>query len=105
MVLTATTPYPGLLPAELSLELPEGLTPLGASRAQGPLTKDRPFQLRVRFLAEKEGTYALSGLLAPWGLRAEGRAVVVRPATFRLVKEALTPEVEAGGWPASASPW
>ena len=65
VVLTATTPYPGLLPAELSLELPEGLTPLGASRAQGPLTKDRPFQLRVRFLAEKEGTYALSGLLAP----------------------------------------
>ena len=97
VVLTATTPYPGLLPAELSLELPEGLTPLGASRAQGPLTKDRPFQLRVRFLAEKEGTYALSGLLAPWGLKAEGRAVVVRPATFRLVKEALTPEVEAGG--------
>ncbi|BAW02915.1 hypothetical conserved protein [Thermus thermophilus] len=97
VVLTATTPYPGLLPAELSLALPEGLAPLGAPRAQGPLTKDRPFPLKVRFLAEKEGTYALQGLLAPWGLRAEGRVVVVRPATFRLTKEALTPEVEAGG--------
>ncbi|MGC8904600.1 hypothetical protein [Thermus sp.] len=97
VALEGSTPYRGLLSGELLLELPEGLEAQTATRATGPLTAGRPLALKVRFQALKEGRYPLLARLAPYGLTAEGSAVAVRPATFALKKEALTPEVEPGG--------
>ncbi|WP_234553789.1 hypothetical protein [Thermus caliditerrae] len=95
LVLRATTPYPGLLPAELSLELPPELEPLGASRLTGALAKDRPLELPLE-LKGPAGSYQVRGSLAPYGQSRVAEVVFYRMATFTLKKEALTPKVERG---------
>jgi hypothetical protein len=94
LVLKATTPFPDLLPAELSLELPEGLEALAPTRATLPLKGEA--RLEVPFLAKERGTYGVTGTLLPYGLKREGRVLVRRPATFALEKRALSPRVPVG---------
>jgi hypothetical protein len=94
LVLKATTPFPDLLPAELSLELPEGLEALAPTRATLPLKGEA--RLEVPFLAKERGTYGVTGTLLPYGLKREGRVSVRRPATFALEKRALSPRVPVG---------
>ncbi|WP_337843841.1 DUF11 domain-containing protein [Thermus sp.] len=97
VALQATTLYPGLLPAELALELPPGLTPLGPTRVSGPLGGGRALALEVPFRTEAGGSFQVRGTLAPYGLDRTGEVRVFLPATLTLKKEALTPEVPAGG--------
>ncbi|MFZ8812527.1 MAG: hypothetical protein ACO2OU_01390, partial [Thermus aquaticus] len=94
LVLKATTPFPDLLPAELSLELPPGLEALAPTRATLPLKGEA--RLEVPFLAKERGTYGVTGTLLPYGLKREGRVSVRRPATFALEKRALSPRVPVG---------
>ncbi|BDG17508.1 hypothetical protein [Thermus brockianus] len=95
LLLRATTPYPGLLPAELSLELPPELEPLTATRLTAPLSKDRPLELAVE-LKGPAGSYQVKGRLLPFGLEKGAEVAFFRPATFTLKKEALTPRVAQG---------
>ncbi|WP_051946777.1 hypothetical protein [Thermus amyloliquefaciens] len=95
LVLRATTPYPGLLPAELLLELPPELEPLGPTRITGPLAQGRPLELVVEAKGPA-GTYAVQGRLEPYGLRASGSVEFYRKASFTLKKEALTSKVAQG---------
>ncbi|RTH01996.1 hypothetical protein CSW47_11585 [Thermus scotoductus] len=95
VVLEATTSYPGLLPGELSLELPEDLEALTPTRITGPLSKNRPLRLTVDLKGPK-GTYVVKGRLQPHGLEASGQVEFFRQATFTLHKEALTPKVAQG---------
>jgi hypothetical protein len=94
LVLRATTRFPDLLPAELSLELPEGLEPLGPTRATLPLKGEA--RLEVPFLAKEQGAYKAAGTLHPFGLQREGRVLVKRPATFALEKRALAERAPVG---------
>ncbi len=94
LVLEATTRFPDLLPAELTLELPEGLEPLGPTRATLPLKGEA--RLRVPFRAKERGGYRVRGSLAPWGLFGEARVEVLRPATFALEKRALSSRAPVG---------
>ncbi|MFN3369126.1 MAG: hypothetical protein ACK4ZX_06960, partial [Thermus sp.] len=95
ITLRATTPYPGLLPGELALELPPELTPLTPTRITGPLSQGRPLELTVEAQGPA-GVYAVTGRLEPYGLKALGRVEFYRKATFTLKKEALTPRVAQG---------
>lgn len=95
LLLRATTPYPGLLPAELLLDLPPELEPLGPTRLTAPLTKDRPLELPLE-LKGPAGTYLLQGRLFPYTLTKTAKVEFYRPATFALKKEALTPKVARG---------
>ncbi|MGQ9753318.1 MAG: DUF11 domain-containing protein, partial [Thermaceae bacterium] len=97
LVLRATTPYPGLLPGELSVDLPEGLRPLGPDRVSGPLGGGRSLVLELPFVGEARGDYALKGRLDPYGLERVAQVRVFLPASLRLEKKALTPEVPIGG--------
>ncbi|MEJ5336866.1 MAG: DUF11 domain-containing protein [Thermus sp.] len=97
LTLQATTPYPGLLPAELALDLPPELTPLGPTRLSGPLGAGRPLTLEVPFRAENGGSLLARGSLLPYGLERTAEVRVFLPAALTLKKEALTPEVPAGG--------
>ena len=94
LVLRATTRFPDLLPAELRLELPEGLEPLGPTRASLPLKGEA--RLEVPFLAKERGAHGVAGALLPYGLKREGRVLVKRPATFALEKRALAERVPVG---------
>ncbi|WP_164835632.1 hypothetical protein [Thermus tenuipuniceus] len=96
LVLRATTAYPGLLPAELSLELPPELEPLGPTRLTGVLSKDRPLELPLE-VRGPAGSYQVRGSLAPYGQSRVAGVVFYRKAAFTLKKEALTPRVERGG--------
>ncbi|GAA5335265.1 MULTISPECIES: hypothetical protein [Thermus] len=95
LVLRATTPYPGLLPAELALDLPPELEPLGPTRLTAPLSKDRPLELAVEVKGPLGG-YQVRGRLLPFGLEKGAEVAFFRPATFTLKKEALTPRVAKG---------
>jgi hypothetical protein len=95
LLLRATTPYPGLLPAELALELPEGLEALGATRITAPLSKERALELALE-VKGASGTYPVAARLLPYGKKAEAMVVFFRPASFTLAKEALTPKVAKG---------
>ncbi|MFN4071785.1 MAG: hypothetical protein ACK4HT_09670, partial [Thermus caldifontis] len=83
ITLRATTPYPGLLPGELVLELPPELEPLTPTRLTGPLAKDRPLELVVEAKGPV-GTYALRGSLEPYGLSRPASVEFYRKATFTL---------------------
>ncbi|GLV47168.1 hypothetical protein TJA_03420 [Thermus sp. LT1-2-5] len=95
LVLRATTPYPGLIPAELALELPPELEPLSPTRLTGPLSRERPLELALG-LKGPAGSYQIRGKLLPFGLESSAQVVFFRPATFTLAKEALTPRAAKG---------
>ncbi|MEZ0347778.1 MAG: hypothetical protein ABWJ90_04620 [Thermus sp.] len=95
LLLRATTLYPGLIPAELSLDLPPELEPLSPTRLTGPLSKDRPLELPLE-LKGPRGSYQVKGRLLPFGLERSAQVDFFRPAAFTLAKEALTPRVAKG---------
>ncbi len=87
----ATTPFPGPIPAELELLLPEGLTPLGPTRITAPLGQSRPVVLEVPVEGVR-GLHEVQARLSPFGLTQRAQVEIYRQASFRLEKRALTPE-------------
>lgn len=105
VVLTATTPYPGLLPAELSLELPEGLTPWGPPGPRGPSPRTAPSSSGCASWRRRRGPTPSRASSPPGGLgRREGRWWSAPPPSASS-RRPSPPRWRPGGWPASASPW
>lgn len=92
----ATTAFPRLLPAEVELELPPCLEPLGAARLTAPVGQNRTAVLRIQAQATCKGAPEVSAVLAPWQQKASTRLKIIQPATFNLSKEALQPSATVG---------
>ncbi len=90
------TDFPRLLPAEVELELPPCLEPLGATRLSAPVAQGRPVILRLPVQATCKGELAVRATLAPWQQTEETRLRAFQPATFTLRKEALQPRAAVG---------
>jgi len=90
------TNFPYQLPAELRLELPEGLSAKGNPAIAGPLSADRPLVLSVEVMAEREGKYQIGAVASPCAAGAKAFLEVMRPAEFTVAKKAITKTVKPG---------
>jgi len=96
VVARATTRFPYLFPAELRLELPDGLTSKGNPAVAAPLSAEHPLSLKTEVYAERKGEYRLTATASPCQASAASALVVTRPAAFSVSKKALTPRVKVG---------
>lgn len=96
LTVRVTTAFPRLLPAEVELELPPCLEPLGATRLTAPVGQNRPAVLRIQAQATCKGEPEVSAVLAPWQQKTSTQLKIIQPATFNLSKEALKPSAPVG---------
>ena len=88
---TASTDFADLLPADVSLALPESLRVTQVPRITAPMSDTRVVVLTVEAVATQAGVVEVGALLAPWELQETATVVVREPA--RLVFEkTVTPQ-------------
>jgi len=92
----ATTEFPGTLPAELRVELPEGLSPEGPTSIQAPLSAKRSVELSVPVRAERPGEYRVQAVAGPCGGQAEAELVVMEGPRFAIEKTAVPAKAAVG---------
>jgi len=96
LVARASTVFAQLLPADVELELPPCLEPLGPTRVTAPVARERTVTLSVPARATCKGELEVKAALSPWQQQARVGLVVIQPAVFTLRKEALTPRAAVG---------
>jgi len=92
----ASTRFPKTLPIRLQLALPPGLTSLGPTEIQAPLSSKRDVVLKVPVRAERSGAYEIQAFTEPCHSEAKASVEVITGPRFAIKKEAIPDKAAIG---------
>lgn len=93
---TATTDFESLIPATLSIQLPEGFTSADALEVTRPISKSRPAELTVVANASKPGTAAATAQLSPFNQQSTQQVTVFDSSLLQVEVTPSSPLVDPG---------
>lgn len=93
----ASTDFDSLIPATLSIQLPEGFTSQEALEVTRPIKKDRPAELVVQAMPSRSGLATVTAQLSPFGTQATQTVTVYDSSLLQVDVVPSTPLADPGG--------